>query len=437
MASDGGTTDSTTMDSPAEATSDGMSDAMIDSPVDASAPPWAAMFGAGFLQAVAVDNAKDILVGGSAVFLEKRDFASTMLWKKAIAPAQTTAITTDASNNVYVAADVNAPVDFGGGMTGVGAYVVKYDTTGKFLWQYGPFNGCFFFAIRTKSNGNVVVVGYQSGAFDFGGGLVGSNGVDALLVELTSSKQYVRDKRWGGTYTQMVLGLAIDANDNMFLSTNFSGQIDFGGGALNGPQASSHSIAIAKLDANANYVKQIDLKANTANGFVKSLGFDSQGRLYAGGDVEGDSTIDFGGGPLTSNGGSDVALALLDSSLGHVWSKNWGDANGQFLGGLAVDTTDGIGLAGTYTGTPDFGLGALPNGINSALFVVRLDKNGKATASRGASVSNGVAAGQNIAFLQSLDWIMVGSCGGGTLALWFTNLACGNVNSGFAARVQP
>lgn len=68
------------------------------------------------------------------------------------------------------------------------------------------------------------------------------------------------------------------------------------------------------------------------------------------------TTIDFGGGRLTSAGGQDVFIAKLDAKGDHVWSRRFGDGAEQIVGGLAT-VGDRLLAAGYFAGTLDLGTG--------------------------------------------------------------------------------
>ncbi len=51
---------------------------------------------------------------------------------------------------------------------------------------------------------------------------------------------------------------------------------------------------------------------------------DASGNYYVAGEFEG--TVDFGAGPLTSAGGSDIFFLKLDPSGSVIWSKRFGAA---------------------------------------------------------------------------------------------------------------
>src|SRR5262249_8206046 len=88
------------------------------------------------------------------------------------------------------------------------------------------------------------------------------------------------------------------------------------------------------------------------------------------------STIDFGGGPLTSAGFTDIFLAKFDLAGNHVFSKRFGDPVDQRAEGVAVDTADNVLLTGYFIGTVDFGGGLLASTGGTDIFVAKFDSMG-------------------------------------------------------------
>lgn len=107
------------------------------------------------------------------------------------------------------------------------------------------------------------------------------------------------------------------------------------------------------------------------------LAFDAAGNLVVA--ARGTSTIDFGGGPLQSAGGTDLFLARLAPDGEHLWSKRFGDAANQFDDGyaLAVAADGQIAVAGDFEGTIDFGGGPLVAKNIGDPFLARFDPDGK------------------------------------------------------------
>jgi hypothetical protein len=88
-------------------------------------------------------------------------------------------------------------------------------------------------------------------------------------------------------------------------------------------------------------------------------------------------TVDFGGGPLSCEGHSDVFVAKYDAVGTYLWSKRFGD-DGHYARGHAVVTDDdgGLVVTGKFGGEVDFGGGPLSVSGNADVFVVKLAADG-------------------------------------------------------------
>jgi hypothetical protein len=66
-------------------------------------------------------------------------------------------------------------------------------------------------------------------------------------------------------------------------------------------------------------------------------------------------TADFGGGALTAAGGEDVFVALYDATGSHQWSQRFGNGEDQGANDVAIDAAGNVVVVGTFLGTLDFG----------------------------------------------------------------------------------
>jgi hypothetical protein len=89
-------------------------------------------------------------------------------------------------------------------------------------------------------------------------------------------------------------------------------------------------------------------------------------------------TIDFGQGPLTSEGDADVFVAKLDAAGKALWSKRFGEASNQVGFGIAADGAGNVLLSGYFQGSIDFGNGPLVTAGDYDMFVAKFDAAGKA-----------------------------------------------------------
>jgi hypothetical protein len=146
----------------------------------------------------------------------------------------------------------------------------------------------------------------------------------------------------------------------------YYGSVDFGGGSLK--TAGDSEIFLAKFDTNGNHLWSKGFGGMYGDEDKKSVACDGSGNVIVTGYYFG--TVDFGGGPLTSAGVSDIYLAKFDADGNHLWSKRFGDATCQGGHSVACDGSGNIVATGLLGGTVDFGGGPLTSS-GSDVFLVK------------------------------------------------------------------
>jgi hypothetical protein len=326
-------------------------------------------FGGG---AVVFDNANPVAV--------KLDGAGNHLWSVAATGdnAAPRAVAVDASGNVVVAGTFNATMAFGGPTLSTTAddamFVAKLDPDGNHLWSsaFGTTDDSFVWDVAVDGGGNVAITGYTNGAIDFGGGALAPQGTDDLVVAmLDPNGNHLWSKRLGDSAQQFGQAVAFDGDDDLLVAGYFYGSIDFGGGALD--SAGSADVFVAKLDGSGNHVWSARYGASSDQN-VFALATGPSDEVVVGGQFQG--TFSFGGADLVSGGFYDGFVAKLDSQGNHVWSKRFGDAEGQFTRDVAVDASGNVWLTGYFQGTADIGGGGLTSMGDDDVLVAKLDAAG-------------------------------------------------------------
>jgi hypothetical protein len=120
-----------------------------------------------------------------------------------------------------------------------------------------------------------------------------------------------------------------------------------------------------------------------AGEYANDVAVDKGGNIFITGAFTG--TVDFGGGPLTSAGDSDIFLLKLDPTGKHVWSKRYGGPDQQSSSGVAVDGAGNVYITGYYLGSVTFG-GATFTKVGCCfedVFLAKFDAQGNHTWSKG------------------------------------------------------
>jgi len=220
---------------------------------------------------------------------------------------------------------------------------------------------------------NIYITGGWCGEIDLGGGsLPGSGYFDIYAGKFDSSGNHLWSKGFGGEGYQIVTGLAIDASGNVYLGGFFNGDLDFGGGSL--ASSSMNNIFIAKLDVDGNHVWSKSFVSGLSGQYCYDVCVDAGAYMYITGEMFG--TVDFGGGPLTSSGSSDVFIAKFDTDGHHVWSENYGTLYSQTANCISVSDSINVCIFGENYGVVDFGGGPITSPEIKGLFIAMFDSSG-------------------------------------------------------------
>jgi hypothetical protein len=132
--------------------------------------------------------------------------------------------------------------------------------------------------------------------------------------------------------------------------------------------------------------------------------------IIAGGFTE---TIDFGAGGMMSTGGSDIFVAKLDADKGDtLWSRSFGDISYATLKAIALDSSESVWLAGLFNGSIDFGGSTFSvTDTYEDLFVAKLDYLGNHAFSQ-VFKNNGAQSAEDISIDSSGNAVFVGRFSG-------------------------
>lgn len=353
-------------------------------------------------------------------------------WAFALATAATSqaarSVAVDSLDNVFVAGDFglynepdsgpppdglpNGKIDLGGGvLVAAGAtdgifkddvFLAKYDKSGNHLWsqRFGDSSNQTTTQVIVDQSDDVILLGRAFGKIDFGNGvLLDAAGTDDIFVAKF-------DGETGAVTWSIILGgidpdraerMAIDSDGDIWIAGTFTGTADFGRGPfqttgvrdgivleIDGESAAVRTALqfgggatdAADNKSGDNYGFGIDVYTDTSSGtptdFIYVTGYFS-------------NTMRIAGGPeLGSAGGTDVFVAKLDASGGHVWSRGFGSIADDVAHDIVVDPSDGsVTFTGFFQETIDFGGPDITSAGGNDFFLAKLDENGAHVWSRG------------------------------------------------------
>ncbi|UCF04204.1 MAG: hypothetical protein JSV33_09645 [bacterium] len=316
--------------------------------------------------------------GGGENFLAKFDVNGNHLWSTRFAgdrQLDNPNVAFSGSGNVMVTGSFEGTVDFGGGpLTSVGnmdIFLVQYDANGNHIWsrRFGEAQSQYGYDVACDVPGNVVAAGSFEGTVDFGGGPLTCEGhSDIYLVKFDSNGNHVWSKRFGDGSFQQCHSVVCDGSGDILIMGVFGGTVDFGGDTLT--CAGSLDIFLAKFDTDGGHLWSKRFGDSWVQ-YSRSVACDGSGNVVVTGYFR--STINFGGGTLTSAGADDIFLAEFDSNGNHLWSKRFGDAYFQQCHSTACDGSGNVMVTGYFEGTVDFGGGPLTSAGNKDIFLVKFE----------------------------------------------------------------
>lgn len=267
-------------------------------------------------------------------------------------------IVTDSQDNVYVTGGIYGDLD---GNTSAGDYdifVGKYDSGGTKQWTrlLGSAGYEEAYDIAVDSRDNVYVTGQTEGDLD---GNTNAGGYDMFVAKYDSggTKQWTR--LLGSAYTDCGYGIAVDSEDNLYITGYTRGDLDGNTGA------GLNDIFVAKYDSGGTR-QWTRLLGSAASDYGYGIAVDSQDNVYITGYTEGNLDGN------TNPGGSAIFVSKYDSGGARQWTRLLGSATGERAYAIAVDSQDNVYVTGWTWGN----LGSNANAGPFDIFVAKYDSGG-------------------------------------------------------------
>lgn len=227
---------------------------------------------------------------------------------------------------------------------------------------------------------------------------------------------------FGGPRWDTMYDLAVDADNNIYLSGNFFGSVDFDPGPGSVVKTSTGTenpdAFIAKYDTDGNL---IHVSAWGNEGYEVPIAFtldEPRGRMIIAGYFSGDfGALDMDPSDAVdekpSYGGADCFMSILDLDGNYLQSITWGGVSDDRCTCVTTDESGNIYVAGNFTGTVDFDPGSLVDSKTFAsgspeyyydVFIVKYDPTGnyqwvKTFGNTGHDEAKGIVADDGIIFL--------------------------------------
>ena len=284
----------------------------------------------------------------------------------------------DTNGNIYITSSFSGSTDFDPGigtciLTSNGSSgdvaIVKLNHSGDFIWARkigGPLSEVSY-SLAIDNSGNIITIGKFYGIADFDPGpenyyLTPMGDYDFFVQKIDSTGNFVWAKSVGGTSSDIAHAVAVDSDQNIYLTGYFRGTADFftGPGAYNLTSSGYEDIFVCKLDAmgNMNWVKQF---GGTSVDYCNAIAVDSQHDVYLTGGYRGLVDFDPGIGEswLNTQYTLDMFILKLTPNLNAKFSAS---DTAIYLGDTIYFTSNSSGEMLNYYW--NFGDGATSNSQN-------------------------------------------------------------------------
>ena len=327
------------------------------------------------------------------------------------------ALAVDSNGNIILAGNFSGTINLGGydlvsageSDEGKDIFLAKFTPRGGHLWsrRFGDLGYQFPYALAVDSNDNIYMTGEFSEAINFGGRFESFGESDIFLAKFAGEGATIWAKQFGDADAQAAIGLAVDKDDNVIITGEFNGSITFGDEALQ--SAGAADVFLAKFSP---------LGAHRWSGSFgdeqlqrgRTVTTDAEGNVYVAGDFSG--TLNFGGQDMSGGGGGDIFLAGFDPEGGHLWSKGFGDEQPETVSNVAIDGLGRLLVLGAFGGTLDFGRGPMTALGDMDMFLAVFDAGGGLSWSRAFGRAEATLLAHSLAVDPENDWHVTGEMTG-------------------------
>lgn len=252
--------------------------------------------------------------GGSDIFFAKYNANGTYQWAHGIGGTsgdRAERVAIDDNGNTYIAGIFQGTVDFDpeagtANLTNAGTsiFFAKYDTNGNYVWAKN-IEAITAINIALDKNGNIYITGSFIAMADFDPGpgtanLIGTGFMDIYLAKYNNNGEYQWAHSFGTTGSNQGNDIAIDANDNIYITGYFNGTMDFdsGAGVANLTSTAGNDIFLVKYASDGTYQWAHSLEG-TSSEQGRGIAVDGNGNVYITSFFNG--TVDFDPGAGVAN----------------------------------------------------------------------------------------------------------------------------------------
>ena len=331
--------------------------------------------------------------GGYDMFLAKYNKDGEFVWAHGMGDVEDdwiNNIVIDEEQNIYVTGQFIGTVDFDGteGVLEINStldkydgFLAKYNTDGEISWVFrmGGFYEDIANEVAVDKEGNIIVTGTFQGTADFDGTFLTAAGGtmigwpeegDAYIAKYNSDADLIwvkgirGDAEFNGGYSNSVISLALDQDDNIYVTGLIYGEGDFdvNDGEYVIETFDSYDSYFAKYSSDGNLI-WAHVIAPKVFGFNLDMVIDANNDIYLTGDFNYSTGIPYEADfdvsddnifELQAVGEKDVYIAKYDSSSALLWAYSIGGSGWEFSTAISLDNNYDLCVGGWFYSTDDF-----------------------------------------------------------------------------------
>ncbi|HVS17589.1 MAG TPA: hypothetical protein VMT18_03230, partial [Planctomycetota bacterium] len=273
-------------------------------------------------------------VGGSDVFVQKRDVDGNLLWQRQYGSSggeTNMSAAGDGAGGLFIAGSTSG--DFGGPPAGVtDAFLLHLDGAGDVLWVSK--------VATPVMEGPAFVISDGNGGAILGGSMLGESGApddsDAWIARFDASGALLWSSQFGTAAADGLSGAALDGVGGLFLGGSTDGD-------LGGANAGNQDAFYGHMDLSGTAPMIVQFGTPDYDGVTDVLS-DGAGGAYLAGQTNGPL---FGSNPWPM----DVFLIHVDANMAITWSTQFTADDNVSQPSLALDGSGGLFVAGAWSGS--------------------------------------------------------------------------------------
>ena len=250
-------------------------------------------------------------------------------------------------------------------------FVIKMDTDGNEIWMKNagvneagyPYNDDHGHDLASDSQGNIYLTGFLSNndfvnydaTFDAITVPVAAMDSIAFLAKLTNDGVWQWVKTFDGIYSDRDNGIAVDDEDNVYVTGGFTETSTFGATTLT--SSGDEDIYVVKYDPAGNFLwvtQAGSIRGDRGNDIV----YCNDGNMYLTGEFR--DSCNFGTAIYLDNygnpSGRDIFVAKITKDGNWIWAKKAGSKKGSDKGvGIIANDIGNIFVSGQFSASAKFG----------------------------------------------------------------------------------